>query len=146
MPCGFQDVHLEIHSTIDALEVVQAVAERIARQLGLDEDTLHWTTMAVRESVINAITHGNHGDPSKLVFIDFTATPECNPDDLIVRVRDQGTGFDPTALEDPLEPANVLKTSGRGIFLIRRFMDDVSIHRAPAGGTEVRMLKHIRPA
>ena len=93
MPRRFRDVHLEIHSTIDALDLVQAVTEHIARGLGLDEEALHWTSMAVRESVINAITHGNNSDPAKLVFIDFAATPELDPDDLIVRVRDQGRGL-----------------------------------------------------
>ena len=128
----------------DALDLVQAVTEHIARELGLDEEALHWTSMAVRESVINAITHGNNSDPAKLVFIDFTATPELDPEDLIVRVRDQGPGFDPGALSNPLTPDNVLKASGRGIFLIRQFMDEVSMKRAREGGMEVRMLKHIR--
>jgi serine/threonine-protein kinase RsbW len=144
MPRRFRDVHLEIHSTIDALDLVQAVAEHIAKTLGLDEEALHWTTMAVRESVINAITHGNSSDPAKLVFIDFTAAPELDPEDMVVRVRDQGPGFDPDALGNPLTPDNVLKASGRGIFLIRQFMDEVSIKPAPEGGMEVRMLKHIR--
>jgi serine/threonine-protein kinase RsbW len=144
MPRGFRDVHLEIHSTIDALDLVQTVTEHVARALGLDEEALHWTSMAVRESVINAITHGNQNDPTKLVFIDFAATPELNPADLIVRVRDQGGGFDPDALANPLTPDNVLKASGRGIFLIRQFMDDVSMARAREGGMEMRMLKHIR--
>jgi len=144
MPCDFQDVHLEIHSTLDALDLVQAVTEHIARRVGLDEEALHWTTMAVRESVINAIVHGNKSDPAKLVFIDFAATPESAHDDLIVCVRDQGPGFDPGRLNDPLTPDNVLKASGRGIFLIRQFMDHVSVERARQGGMEVRMLKHIR--
>jgi serine/threonine-protein kinase RsbW len=144
MPCGFKDVHLEIHSTIEALDLVQVVTEHIARRLGLDDDALHWTTMAVRESVINAITHGNANNPAKLVFIDFAATPETDPADLIVRVRDQGKGFDPSTIDDPLTPANVLKASGRGIFLIRQFMDDVSLRRARGGGMEMRMLKHLR--
>src|SRR5687767_5986101 len=144
MPCGFQDVHLEIHSTLDALDLIQAITEQIARRLGIDEDALHWTTMAVRESVINAIVHGNKKDPAKLVFIDLAATPESEPVDLIVRVRDQGAGFDPAILNDPLTPDNVLKSGGRGIFLVKQFMDDVSIERNPSGGTEVRMVKHIR--
>jgi serine/threonine-protein kinase RsbW len=144
MPRGFQDVHLEIHSTIEALDLVQVVTEHIARELGLDEEASHWTTMAVRESVINAITHGNRSDAAKLVFIDYAATPEEEPADLIVRVRDQGPGFDPGRLTDPLTPENVLKAGGRGIFLIRKFMDDVSLERTREGGMEVRMLKHIR--
>ncbi len=144
MPCDFQDVHLEIHSTIEALDLVQAVTEHIARQVGLDEESLHWTTMAVRETVINAIMHGNKGDPAKIVFIDFTATPESEPADLIVRVRDQGLGFDPLQLNDPLTAENVLRSSGRGIFLIKQFMDDVTMGLSSEGGMEVRMLKHIR--
>lgn len=143
MPCGFQDVHLEIHSTIEALDLVQAVTEHLLRRLDLDEESLHWTTMAVRESVINAITHGNNSNPSKRVFIDFTASPESNPKDLIVRVRDQGKGFDPATLDNPLSPENVLKASGRGIFLIRQFMDEVSVEPAREGGMEMRMLKHL---
>lgn len=145
MPCGYQDVHLEIHSTIEALDLVQAVTEHIARCLGFDEESLHWTTMAVRESVVNAITHGNAGDPAKIVFIDYTAAPDSNPADFIVSVRDQGPGFDPDTIKDPLTPENMLSASGRGVFLIRQFMDDVQMRRAPQGGMEVRMLKHIRP-
>jgi serine/threonine-protein kinase RsbW len=146
MPCGSQDVHLEIHSTIAALDLVQAVTEHIARRLGFDEEALHWTAMAVRESVVNAITHGNDSDPAKRVFIDYSATPESNPADFIVSVRDQGRGFDPETVKNPLTPENMLSTSGRGVFLIRQFMDDVSMKRAPQGGMEVRMTKHIRPS
>ena len=145
MPSGYHGVHLEIHSTLEALDLVQAVTEHIARRLGFDEESLHWTTMAVRESVVNAITHGNASDPAKIVFIDYAATPESEPADFIVSVRDQGRGFDPETVKDPLTPENVLSTSGRGVFLIRQFMDDVSMQRVPQGGMEVRMTKHIRP-
>lgn len=146
MPCGSQDVHLEIHSTIEALDLVQAVTEHIARRLGFDEESLHWTTMAVRESVVNAITHGNQSDPAKLVFIDYCATPDINPAHFIVSVRDQGRGFDPDSIKDPLTAENVLSASGRGVFLIRQFMDEVAMRRAPQGGMEVRMTKRIRPS
>jgi serine/threonine-protein kinase RsbW len=144
MPSGYHDVHLEIHSTIEAVDLVQAVTEHIARRLGFDEESLHWTTMAVRESVVNAITHGNDSDPARIVFIDYTVTPAVEPAHFIVSVRDQGRGFDPETIKDPLTPENVLSTSGRGIFLIRQFMDDVSMRRAPQGGMEVRMTKRIR--
>jgi serine/threonine-protein kinase RsbW len=146
MTCGYRDVHLEIHSTIEALDLVQAISEHIARRLGFDEDSLHWTAMAVRESVVNAITHGNKSDPAKIVFIDYCATPEARPAEFIVTVRDQGPGFDPDDLKDPLACENMLSASGRGVFLIRQFMDDVSIRRMPEGGMEVRMTKHIRPS
>jgi serine/threonine-protein kinase RsbW len=144
MPCGSQDVHLEVHSTIEALDLVQVVTEHIARRLGFDEDSLHWTVMAVRESVVNAIAHGNGSDPSKIVFIDYSAVPETDPADFVVAVRDQGPGFEPDALKDPLTPENMLSTSGRGVFLIRQFMDDVVIRRSPDGGMEVRMTKRNR--
>jgi serine/threonine-protein kinase RsbW len=144
MPCGSQDVHLEVHSTIEALDLVQVVTEHIARRLGFDEDSLHWTVMAVRESVVNAIAHGNGSDPSKVVFIDYSAVPDSNPAHFVVAVRDQGPGFEPDALKDPLTPENMLSTSGRGVFLIRQFMDDVVIRRSPDGGMEVRMTKRIR--
>ena len=144
MTCGYRDVHLEIHSTIEALDLVQAISEHIARRLGLDEETLHWTAMAVRESVVNAITHGNQSNPAKIVFIDYCVTPEAQPSEFIVTVRDQGSGFDPDTLKNPLAAENMLSTSGRGVFLIRQFMDDVSIRRVPQGGMEVRMIKHIR--
>jgi serine/threonine-protein kinase RsbW len=128
MPSGYHDVHLEIHSTIDALDLVQAVTEHIARRLGLDDESLHWTAMAVRESVVNAISHGNGNDPAKVVFIDYIAVPDSNPTDFTI---------------DPLSSENMLRASGRGVFLIRQFMDEVVIRRAPQGGMEVRMTKHI---
>lgn len=140
----FQDVHLEIRSTIDALDLVQLVTEHIGRRLGLDEESLHWTTMAVRESVINAITHGNHDDPAKIVYIDFTASPKPSPTDFFVSVRDQGAGFDPASLKDPLAEENRLSAGGRGIFLMRQFMDEVKLNRTRQGGMEVRMRKHLR--
>ena len=146
MPSGYHDVHLEIHSTIEAIDLVQAVTEHIARRLGLDDESMHWTAMAVRESVVNAITHGNGSDPAKHVFIDYSVAYEPDPPDFIVTVRDQGPGFDPETIKDPLTPENMLSTSGRGVFLIRQFMDDVSMRRAPQGGMEVRMTKHIRPS
>ena len=146
MPLGSQDVHLQIHSTIEALDLVQAVTEHIARRLGFDEDSLHWTAMAVRESVINAITHGNDNDPAKLVFIDYSIAPESEPAAFIVAVRDQGRGFNPDTVKNPLSPENMLSASGRGVFLIRQFMDEVTMQRAPQGGMEVRMIKHIRPS
>jgi serine/threonine-protein kinase RsbW len=143
MAGAFQSVHLELRSSIDVLDLVQVVAEHIGRRLGLDEESLHWATMAVRESVVNAVTHGNENNPDKRVFIDFSVAPNGQSQDLVVSVRDQGPGFDPCQIGDPLAPENVLKTSGRGIFLIRQFMDDVVIRRAGDVGMEVRMLKHL---
>ena len=65
------------------------------------------------------------------------------PPQLVVRVLDQGEGFDPDAIANPLDPENILKSSGRGIFFMRSFMDDVQLERAPEGGMEVRMVKNL---
>ena len=124
------------------LDFVQIVSEHMGRSIGLDEDSRHWVGVAVRESVINAIKHGNRNDSSKRVFVDFEAAPETVPE-LTIRVRDQGEGFDPGELADPLAPENLLKASGRGIFLIRNFMDEVELRRAPEGGMEILMTKRV---
>ena len=143
MAGAFQGVHLELHSTIDVLDHLQQVAEDVCRQVGLDEETLHWTSMAVRESVINAITHGNKSDPEKQIFVDFNVEERDGERNLVVTVRDQGNGFEPSSLTNPLAPENILNTSGRGIFLVRQFMDDVKIQPGADGGTEVRMRKRL---
>ena len=139
-------VRLEFPSLFDMIDLVQAVSDQLARHLGLDEDAQHWVGVAVRESVINAIKHGNKGDASKMVTVEFTMVPANSPCELVIKVRDRGEGFDPEELPDPLAPENLLKASGRGIFFMRSFMDDVQIVRAAGGGMEVRMVKRFTPA
>jgi serine/threonine-protein kinase RsbW len=136
-------VRLQIHSHFDMLDFVQVVSDRMGQIAGLDEDTVHWIGVAVRESVINAIKHGNREDHGKLVTVEFTFTPMIDPGELVVRVLDQGEGFDPQEIADPLAPENLLKSSGRGIFFMRSFMDDVTLRRASEGGMEVRMVKKL---
>jgi serine/threonine-protein kinase RsbW len=138
-------VRLELPSLFDMIDLVQAVSDQLVKHLGLDEDVQHWVGVAVRESVINAMKHGNKGDASKTVTIQFTMKPAASPCELDIRVRDRGEGFDPASLPDPLAPENLLKASGRGIFFMRSFMDDVQIVRAEGGGMEVRMLKRFSP-
>jgi serine/threonine-protein kinase RsbW len=141
---GRQVVRLEFTSAFEMLDFVQIVSDRIGRDIGLDDDSVHWVGVAIRESVINAIKHGNRNNTAKHVFVEFeTKSPEGGPE-LNIRVRDEGEGFDPSTVEDPLAPENLLKSSGRGIFLIRSFMDDVTLQRAPEGGMEVRMTKRVR--
>jgi serine/threonine-protein kinase RsbW len=77
------------------------------------------------------------------VTVEFVLQPRPRPDELIVRVLDEGEGFDPDQVANPLDPENVLKSSGRGIFFMRNFMDDVSIARRPEGGMAVRMSKKL---
>jgi serine/threonine-protein kinase RsbW len=143
-PNGLQLIRLEFTSAFEMLDFVQVVSDHLARQVGLDEDAMHWVSVAIRESVINAIKHGNRNDSSKRVFVEFGTLMGDVPE-LSIRVRDQGEGFDPELVANPLDPENLLKSSGRGIFLIRNFMDDVQLRRAPEGGMEISMLKRVQP-
>jgi serine/threonine-protein kinase RsbW len=143
---GHTIVRLEFTSAFEMLDFVQVVSDHVARDVGLDEDSAHWVSVAIRESVINAIKHGNRNDSTKHVFVEFESARPADSAELTIRVRDQGAGFDPEILADPLAPENLLKSSGRGIFLIRNFMDDVQLQRAPQGGMEIRMMKRVLPA
>ncbi|MEW6319928.1 MAG: ATP-binding protein [Acidobacteriota bacterium] len=136
-------VRLEFGSAFDMLDFVQVVGDHLCRLAGFDEDQLHWVGVAVRESVINAIKHGNQGDESKRVVVEFSPVPSHAPDELVIRVTDEGEGFDPEALADPLAPENIMKSSGRGIFLIRNFMDQVVLQRGPDRGMEIHMVKKV---
>jgi serine/threonine-protein kinase RsbW len=122
---------------------VQILSDRLAMLAGLDEDGVHWVSVAVRESVINAIKHGNREDQRKQVTVEFTLTPRTRAERFVVRVLDEGEGLDPEEIGNPLAPENILKSSGRGIFFMRNFMDDVAIERRPEGGMAVRMSKNL---
>ena len=136
-------IRIELPSSFELLDLVQVLSDRLSAHAGLDEDAVHWVSVAVRESVINAIKHGNREDHSKHVTVEFRLTPRQKPDEFVVQVFDEGDGFDPDAVANPLDPENVLKSSGRGIFFMRSFMDDVSIARRPEGGMVVRMSKKL---
>src|SRR5712675_516855 len=143
---GHHIVRLEFSSAFEMLDFVQVVSDHLARGVGLDDDSLHWVSVAIRESVINAIKHGNRNDTGKRVFVEFETVTRADVPELAIRIRDQGEGFDPEQVANPLDPENLLKSSGRGIFLIRSFMDDVQLRRAPEGGMEVVMVKRAQPA
>ena len=143
---GQHIVRLEFTSAFEMLDFVQVVSDHMARDIGLDDDALHWVGVAIRESVINAIKHGNRSDASKLVRVEFLTSVDSDSGSLTISVRDEGEGFEAEEVADPLAPENMLKSSGRGIFLIRNFMDDVQLQRAPEGGMEIRMVKRAQPA
>lgn len=143
MTCG-NPVRLDFHSSFDMLDFVQVVSDHIGRMSGLDEDAVHWVGVAVRESVINAIKHGNENDASKRVHVEFLPLGG-SAQGVAIRVRDEGPGFDPQSIPDCLAQENLLKSSGRGIFLIKSFMDEMVLQRAPQGGMEVVMVKRAQP-
>ena len=136
-------VKLEFTSAFEMLDFVQVVSDHLSRSVGLDEDGSHWVGVAIRESVINAIKHGNRNDTSKRVFVEFETHIAAPVPELTIRVRDEGEGFDPDLLQNPLAPENLLKSSGRGIFLIRSFMDEVDVRRGDKRGMHVRMVKKV---
>src|SRR5262245_17816508 len=105
-------VRLEFCSAFEMLDLVQTVGDALGRTTGLDEDALHWVSLAIRECVVNAIKHGNRNDPSKHVFVEIESSRAGAVPELTIRVRDQGEGFDPEEVADPLEPANILRSSG----------------------------------
>ena len=143
---GHHIVRLEFTSAFEMLDFVQVVSDHVSRSIGMDDDAAHWISVAIRESVINAIKHGNRSDTAKHVFVEFETATDAAVPELAIRVRDQGEGFDPEMVANPLDPENLLKSSGRGIFLIRNFMDDVQLRRAPEGGMEIRMVKRAQSA
>ena len=134
-------IRVDFHSSLEMLDVIQLVSDHIGRRAGLDEESLHWVSVALRESVINAIKHGNCSDVRKRVHVEFTVLQGNEVPGLAIRVRDEGCGFDPSTLANPLAQENLLKSSGRGILLMRSFMDEMTFQRAAEGGMEVRMVK-----
>ena len=137
-------IRLELPSSFEMLDLVQVLSDRLSSIAGLDEDTTHWVSVAVRESVINAVKHGNREDRSKHVTVEFTLAPRSEPKKFTVEVLDEGEGFDYEEVDDPLAPENLMKSSGRGIFFMRNFMDDVAIARRPEGGMSVRLVKNLQ--
>ncbi len=131
---------LILASTLETVDRVEQEAEAFAKRFGFDEDDVSNIAMAVREATVNAVLHGNAYDREKQVTASFEATDE----DVIFRVSDQGTGFDSDNIPDPLSPENILRGSGRGVFLMRAFMDEVHF-RQLLPGTELTLIKH-RPA
>ena len=132
-------VSYTLESSLDSVNKAEQAARDLAVKSGFDEEEIDRISMAVREATVNAVLHGNQYDPKKRVTVAFEATPES----LSVSVRDEGKGLDPSRVPDPLAPENLLKQSGRGIFLIRAFMDEVRF-RDMDPGTEITLIKRVR--
>ena len=135
-------VEVTLESDLKNVEVAEEIVRRVAATAGFGEESEHQIEMALHESMINAIWHGNKNDASKSVWLRF----EIYKDRLEIRVRDQGNGFNIAEVPDPCSTENLLKVSGRGIFLIRTFMDEFHVKHLPGSGTEVTLVKRIHPA
>jgi serine/threonine-protein kinase RsbW len=137
------EVQLSIGSRFENIELVKVVLDDCMRRLNADDDVRHWMEMAMREAVANAIKHGNKQDPTKRVTVELGIEGR----EIVLRVMDEGEGFDPGLIQDPLQPENRFKRDGRGIFYMRRFMDEVDYSFRPGGGTVVTMRKRLgKPA
>ena len=130
-------VAVKLASKLESVEHIEQQAESFAVRAGFDEDTVSHIAMVSREAAVNAVVHGNRYDPEKSVGATF----ELTDDALKIQIVDQGGGFDPDKVADPLAPENLMRTSGRGIFLMRALMDEVHF-RQLTPGTEITLLKH----
>jgi serine/threonine-protein kinase RsbW len=131
-------LNLRLNSTMESVTEIEAAAEKLATEAGLDEDERFHVTMAAREAAVNAVLHGNEYDPAKQIAASFENTGAA----LVITIADQGKGLDPETLPDPLAPENLLRGAGRGIFLIRAFMDEVHFRQLHPG-TELTLVKHL---
>ncbi|PIW70089.1 MAG: ATP-binding protein [Ignavibacteriales bacterium CG12_big_fil_rev_8_21_14_0_65_30_8] len=129
--------HLEIESDPNNLITIEEFVNYFAMDLNLGEEKLSALLLSVTEAVTNAIKHGNKGDKSKIVTIDVNVLSET----LQIIVKDQGQGFDPSLVPDPTEPDNLLKDSGRGLYLMKVYMSDLRFNITPDGTEAIIELK-----
>ena len=132
-------VKISIGSRYDHIDLIQIVVDDALARLGLDDDARHWVGIAIREAVANAIKHGNRQDPAKEVDVELAVAGQ----EAVIRVHDRGEGFEPENVADPLTAENRMRTSGRGIFYMKSFMDDIQYLPRPEGGTMVVMRKRL---
>jgi len=134
-----ETVERSLDSTLESVDSAEELATNMAERAGLEDEDLMKIGMAVRESMVNAVVHGNRYNANKKVRFSVAHTT----DRFTIRIADEGEGFDVESLPDPLAPENLLRTSGRGIFLIRSFMDEFDIRRGDTGGMEVTLVKYL---
>ena len=134
-------VSYTLDSTLDSVDMAEDAAAKLATSAGFSEEDRYRIAIAVREAAVNAVLHGNGSNPKKKVTVSYENTGES----LVITIADQGNGLNPKDIPDPLAPENLLKQSGRGIFLIRSFMDEVRF-RALEPGTEITLIKHVGSA
>ncbi len=132
-----ETTELSLPSRIETVATAAAAVAEFLSLSGITEDAAFGIDMAVREAVTNAVIHGNQQDENKTVDV----TLKSSPDAVEISVHDEGAGFHPEDVPDPTAEENILKASGRGIFFMRSFMDEVNWLIRPGGGTTVRMLK-----
>ena len=131
-----------LDSTLDSVEIAEDAVLQDAQEIGFREEDLHQIGMAVRETMVNAVVHGNRYNARKKVHLSVSKAA----DRLTVVIADEGEGFDLSSLPDPRADENLLRQSGRGLLLIQAFVDEFQVRRAQPRGTEVRMVKYLAKA
>ena len=126
-------------STLESVDDAEASVMSVAEQTGFDEDEQHRIGMAFRECMVNAVVHGNRYNRKKQVHVRVAK----NTDQFTIQITDQGEGFEVQEVPDPLDETNLLRHSGRGLFLMGAFMDDVKVRKVLPSGTEVTLVKNI---
>jgi len=134
-----QRLEVTLETQLESVDLAENIVMRASEAAGFPEDDLHRIGMAVRESVINAYNYGNSQDKRKKIRM----TVEFEPGKMIVRVLDEGKGFVPEDVPDCCAEENLLRTSGRGLFLMRAFMDEFRVQKGVTGGAEVVMTKKL---
>jgi serine/threonine-protein kinase RsbW len=134
-----QRIEVTLETLLESVDLAESIVMRVAEASGFEEDDVHKIGMAVREGVINAYNYGNQHERHKKIHL----TVELQPENMVVHVIDQGKGFELTEVPDPLAEENLLRTSGRGIFLMRAFMDELRVRQCPGGGAELIMVKKL---
>lgn len=132
-------IEVTLESMIESVDLAEGIVMRICEAAGFSEEDSHKIGMSVREAVINAYHYGNREDRAKKILF----TVELNAEKMTVRVLDQGPGFEVEEVPDPLSEENLLRTSGRGIFLMKAFMDEFVVNNPPSGGAELVMAKRL---
>lgn len=135
-------VEVQLESTLESVDRAEELVLEFIRSAGFDEEDQHKVGMAVRESMVNAVYHGNQYDPGKKAGLRL----ELQGRKLVITITDEGPGFELSRIANPLAEENLLKQSGRGIFLIRAFMDELYVRRLSPRGSEVRMVKYPSPS
>lgn len=128
-------ISIRVHSHLKYTDLFHTILAQVARDYPVPPERMDWVALSLREAVNNAVLHGNKNDPSKWIELEIEGSESA----LVMRVWDEGPGFEEQVLRDPRNPENLLKPNGRGIFLIRQFVDDVKFRRDRKGRFGIEM-------
>ncbi len=139
MATATQRLEVTLATALESVDLAESIVTRVAKTAGFDDEEVHKLGIAVREGVVNAYNYGNRQDPHKKIHLEI----EFEPERMIVHVADEGAGFELGEVPDPLAEENLMRTSGRGLFLMRAFLDDLTVRRRAGGGAELVMSKNL---